>query len=440
MDGIHKRKNVLLRCIRLLCGLICVVGLAATLYVTPVHAASTDEKIGLLVGEDAEGNPVSIATGVALQGNGIYLAVSGSAVISDAAVCYYYLSQDNMKYVAEYNGYDSYVGVVMWTLDAQANSDYFAPCAEGYQYEEISAYYLDSEGYVQCSDGTLADITVDGDYVFFETSGLSVSDRLDIAVLFDGDGYCLGIVGETGIIWAIATSQDSFYPAATTETVTEEQTTEERTTEEKTTEEAAEKETTEEQQEDKDTTKDGAESDKKIEIIVVIGIVAAVAMVAAGIIAYKKINTGTPPENSYSEEMQYPPEQSFYSEPEPVQPQNMMSAGMPIPTPLHTAGVLVQVCGVGGCMNGQIYEVNSGELLFGRDMSATVRFPADTQGVSRIHCKLFWQNGVLMLMDMGSSYGTYLKGNGKLTPRQAVAVKAGDTFYLGEKKNSFIIK
>ena len=100
----------------------------------------------------------------------------------------------------------------------------------------------------------------------------------------------------------------------------------------------------------------------------------------------------------------------------------------------------VKLHALGGYMDGRIYPIDKNAIIFGRDSSSTICYPANTKGVSRVHCKLFWKNGTLMLMDMGSSYGTYLKGKGRLNIEQPVAVKAGDVFYIGEKNNSFIIK
>ena len=90
-------------------------------------------------------------------------------------------------------------------------------------------------------------------------------------------------------------------------------------------------------------------------------------------------------------------------------------------------------------MDGRKYPVGGSEITFGRDASATVCFPADAKGVSRQHCRIFWQNGTLMLMDTGSSYGTFTQA-GKLQPMKPVPVKAGDVFYIGEKKNCFKIQ
>jgi len=99
----------------------------------------------------------------------------------------------------------------------------------------------------------------------------------------------------------------------------------------------------------------------------------------------------------------------------------------------------VRLIAVGGYMDGRIYPVGGQEITFGRDASATVCFPANARGVSRQHCKIFWQNGTLMLMDSGSSYGTFTQA-GKLQPMKPVPVKAGDVFYIGDKKNCFKIQ
>jgi hypothetical protein len=98
------------------------------------------------------------------------------------------------------------------------------------------------------------------------------------------------------------------------------------------------------------------------------------------------------------------------------------------------------ICGHGGYMDGRIYPVQNGELLFGRDASAMIRYPGETKGVSRIHCKVYLQGGILMLEDLGSSYGTFVEGRGKLNPQVPVALQNGDVFYLGEQRNSFKIQ
>lgn len=90
-------------------------------------------------------------------------------------------------------------------------------------------------------------------------------------------------------------------------------------------------------------------------------------------------------------------------------------------------------------MDGREWNIGENEITFGRDSSSTVRFPVDAKGVSRVHCKLFWKNGTLMLMDSGSSYGTFTK-DGKLTPMKPIPIKYGDYFFVGEKNNCFKIQ
>jgi len=100
-----------------------------------------------------------------------------------------------------------------------------------------------------------------------------------------------------------------------------------------------------------------------------------------------------------------------------------------------------RVEGIAGPMMGRVYSVKSAGLSFGRDASCFVCLPAEAKGVSRVHCKLYLDGqGRLMLMDCGSSYGTYLHGFGKLSPRQPVAVNKGSVFYLGSKKIGFKIQ
>lgn len=101
------------------------------------------------------------------------------------------------------------------------------------------------------------------------------------------------------------------------------------------------------------------------------------------------------------------------------------------------AGVTSVAC-IAGSFLGQVYPIGGNEIVFGRDISARIRFPDHEPGVSRVHCKLFkGSGGQLMLMDCGSKYGTYLSGTGRLSPQQPAAVQKGTVFYLGSKKVGF---
>lgn len=98
------------------------------------------------------------------------------------------------------------------------------------------------------------------------------------------------------------------------------------------------------------------------------------------------------------------------------------------------------LCCEGGVMDGRRYPVPAAGILIGRDPECNICYPSGTQGISRKHCRLFWNKGVLMIMDLGSTSGTFIRGKGQIGTNVPVAVIAGDTFYLGEKKNAFSIK
>lgn len=104
------------------------------------------------------------------------------------------------------------------------------------------------------------------------------------------------------------------------------------------------------------------------------------------------------------------------------------------------AQTLMFLCGQGGVMDGNNYPLEGDAITIGRDPSCSIRYPADTRGVSRNHCKIFIVGSRPMLKDLGSTAGTYLSGKGRLAPGEAVALRPGDRFYLGEEKNTFIIR
>ena len=108
-----------------------------------------------------------------------------------------------------------------------------------------------------------------------------------------------------------------------------------------------------------------------------------------------------------------------------------------VPAP---SGIRVYIAGVDGALRGLEYLISERGITIGRAEDASVRYPADTKGVSRRHCKIFWNNGVLMVMDLGSTSGTFLRGKGQLPPNAPVAIVEGDVIYLGSKQNAMVIR
>lgn len=94
---------------------------------------------------------------------------------------------------------------------------------------------------------------------------------------------------------------------------------------------------------------------------------------------------------------------------------------------------------VAGPLQGQIYPIRGNEIVFGRESICAVRMPEGTPGISRRHACIRWQQGMPMLIDLGSSFGTFLADGKQLPPNYPEPVAAGTRFYLGNRGNTFQI-
>lgn len=86
-----------------------------------------------------------------------------------------------------------------------------------------------------------------------------------------------------------------------------------------------------------------------------------------------------------------------------------------------------------GPLQGQTYHVTQNGISIGTDVGCTIRFPVGTPGVSHRHCEIRWQQGVPVLIDLGSSYGTILADGKRLPPHNPERIAAGTRFYVGGK-------
>lgn len=92
-------------------------------------------------------------------------------------------------------------------------------------------------------------------------------------------------------------------------------------------------------------------------------------------------------------------------------------------------GIPVLEC-VKGCYAGRKMPVR-GELYLGVDGSkCDIVYPRGTPGISRVHLRIWPEEGRLMVMDMASTYGTWLGGK-KMTPGLAYHLAPGSYVYLG---------
>ena len=90
-----------------------------------------------------------------------------------------------------------------------------------------------------------------------------------------------------------------------------------------------------------------------------------------------------------------------------------------------------------GPMQGQTFPVGLAGVHFGRETGCQVRFPDGAPGVSRRHCCLRWEQGSPVLVDLGSTYGTFLADGRQLPPNYPTPVAAGTRFYLANTGNLF---
>lgn len=92
-----------------------------------------------------------------------------------------------------------------------------------------------------------------------------------------------------------------------------------------------------------------------------------------------------------------------------------------------------------GTFAGKRFSIN-GTVRIGRDPARNdLVYPSSTQGISGVHCVLILKDGVLMLQDLGSTYGTFVNGGQRLAASQPVELKVGDRFCLGSEREAFVI-
>lgn len=101
-------------------------------------------------------------------------------------------------------------------------------------------------------------------------------------------------------------------------------------------------------------------------------------------------------------------------------------------------GPAVTVFCVSGPLRGQAWRLDT-VLTIGRDSGNTIGFPADTKGISRQHCRIERRGTQIVVMDLGSSFGTFIGGR-KLMPNVPVPVGPNTEIWLASDKIRFLIR
>ena len=108
-------------------------------------------------------------------------------------------------------------------------------------------------------------------------------------------------------------------------------------------------------------------------------------------------------------------------------------------TPAVPSKASWQIRAVSGELQGRAYPI-TGTMYIGRGPGGDVVFSKNAPGVSDKHCRLTLKDGGIVLQDLGSTYGTFLKGNVKLQPQVEYDLRSGDSFTLANGAAIFTLE
>ena len=438
--------------------LICMVFFGITASVKPAKAAGRTGISGYVYAIDADNNPVAYSPAAALvSSQGEYYVFSSLAPCVDTAAYYIYISQEGNGFDLEMYGMDNTLGIVQWTVTSGSPDASFYSLGVPYQNEVCDLYYLDESGNESQATATLTGMSVENNYAFLTASGGPNSAYYPPAMLVDGNGNCVALATEGGV-WGILASEDTFYADSGNDNGS-----------------GGGNNTGNDNgsgggnntgndngsgggnntgnDNGNGTGNHGTENEKSGGIqkywwILLVG----GGLIGGGIFLKKRQENGSGKDASgASQDISFGDSPYAGAQPTPIQPVSIQPAPAPMQNTYGTVEEIgattpvggskaCKLCAVGGYMDGRVYPMDAREVTFGRDVSASIRYPSDAKGVSRIHCKLYWQGNDLMLVDLGSSYGTFVEGKGKLSPQTPVVLKEGDKFCIGENRNMFVIK
>ena len=169
-----------------------------------------------------------------------------------------------------------------------------------------------------------------------------------------------------------------------------------------------------------------------IPVVLIAGIaVAVVAVVAVVVVLLSRKKAAAPVAATAGEPAPAPaPAPAPVTAPAPV----------PVASPAIANDSGFRIQGQSGVFAGRRFAI-AGQLRLGRDPSKNdLVFPGDTKGISGVHCVLGVDGaGQVTLMDLGSTYGTYLAQGQRLAAHQPLTLKPGDVFYLGSTDQQFVL-
>lgn len=96
---------------------------------------------------------------------------------------------------------------------------------------------------------------------------------------------------------------------------------------------------------------------------------------------------------------------------------------------------------VGGTMAGNIFNLDTQTILIGRDSrQCAIIYPDNEPGISSVHCQIKVFNDYIEVTDLGSKYGTFSDEGVRFQKNNSYRLNNADAFYIGDKKNKYIVK
>ncbi len=171
-------------------------------------------------------------------------------------------------------------------------------------------------------------------------------------------------------------------------------------------------------------------------ILAAIGVAAVIVLIISGTqgqkppVQDKSASDEKKPDNNNQNEL--PPTQGY--EPPDSQP------SVPQPPVSPSAGSRY-LMGITGPLSDQKFDLTPGKrVVLGRDtQKCNIIFPQTAEGVSRVHCEIYFDGQTTTIRDLNSSHGTYVNGV-KLEPQKEVRLHRALPIDIGSDKNRFALQ
>lgn len=415
--------------------------------------AAQEDYVFYIVGENAS-EMVTFGVAVVIENNGSYYAITTMDVVDSSAETYHIWNDDEHSYEVDFTGRGfSEYGLGMFAFRDQVPPETkILGLAGAFQGQTADLLYLDTEVTMAsrklritgAQAGKSEQLTLLGWEFASEGENVQEIFCFPLFVMDDQNGL-VGLIIDSGELISFHTDVNAFYGQGSSGETKEAEETSGASGRERRRERGNETGTEIETKIEPETAggsktdipgDDGLEADKKW-----LYLLGAVGAAFVGVVIVKN-KTGSSSKSAPTDPILPDSVRSAPIPPDPVRPVPIPPGPVPSgPIPAAPDQARASLTGTSGIMQGRTYPIGSQGVSIGREAFCGIRFPEDTKGISRNHCKLYWnEKGVLMIMDCGSSYGTYLTNYGKLQDHRPVPVKNGDMFCLGSEKNTFVIR